>query len=42
MNKIYLERKKTYSEADYRIKCNFINTEAIVKKILKLYENSNN
>ena len=24
VNKIYLERKKTYSEADYRIKCNFV------------------
>ena len=42
VNKIYLERKKTYSEADYRIKCNFINQEVIVKKILKLYESSNN
>ena len=24
VNKIYLKRKKTYNEADYRIKCNFV------------------
>ncbi len=42
VNKIYLERKKTYSEADFRIKCNFLKPEIIVKKILKLYEKSRN
>ena len=42
VNKIYLERKKTYSEADYRIKCNFLGPEKIVDKILKLYEKSGN
>ena len=42
VNKIYLERKKTYSEADYRIKCNFLGPEKIVNKILKLYEKSGN
>ena len=42
VNKIYLERKKTYSEADYRIKCNFLGTDKIVDKILKLYEKSGN
>ena len=42
INKIYLERKKTYSEADYRIKCNFLDPETIVKKILKIYEKSGN
>ena len=42
VNKIYLERKKTYSEADYRIKCNFLEPEKIVDKILKLYEKSGN
>ena len=40
VNKIYLERKKTYSEADYRIKCNFLRAEIIVDKILKIYEKS--
>ena len=29
VNKIYLERKKTYSEADYRIKCNFLGPDKI-------------
>ena len=42
VNKIYLERKKTYSEADYRIKCNFLDPDKIVDKILKLYEKSGN
>ena len=40
VNKIYLERKKTYNEADYRIKCHALRSEIIVNKILKLYENS--
>ena len=40
VNKIYLERKKTYSEADYRIKCNFLRADIIVDKILKIYEKS--
>ena len=42
VNKIYLERKKTYSEADFRIKCNFLGPDKIVDKILKLYEKSVN
>ena len=42
VNKIYLERKKTYSEADYRIKCNFLDPDEIVDKILKLYGKSGN
>ena len=40
VNKIYLERKKTYNEADYRIKCNFLRADIIVDKILKIYEKS--
>ena len=40
VNKIYLERKKTYNEADYRIKCNFLRADVIVDKILKIYEKS--
>ena len=42
VNKIYLARKKTYSESDFRIKCNFLKPEIIVNKILKLYEKSRN
>ena len=40
INKIYLQRKKTYSEADYRIRCNFLKPEVIVNKVVKLYEKS--
>ncbi len=42
VKKIYLARKKTYSEANFRIKCNFLKQETIVNKILKLYESSRN
>ena len=42
VNKIYLQRKKTYSEADYRINGNFLGPDKIVDKILKLYEKSGN
>ena len=42
IRKIYFERKKTYSEADFKVKCTFLKTEKIVDKILKLYEKSRN
>ena len=42
VKKIYLERKKIYNEADYRIKCNFLKSNEIVNKILKIYEKSGN
>ena len=42
IKKIYAERKKTYNEADFRIKCNFLKLNEIVDKILKLYEKSGN
>ena len=42
INQIYLDRKKIYNEADYRIKCSFLNSSEIVDKILKLYEKSGN
>ena len=35
MNKIYLERKKTYSEADFKIKCVNFKIDKIVNKIIK-------
>ena len=40
MNKIYLDRKKFYNESHYRIKCNAININTVVNKIVKLYENA--
>ena len=42
VKKIYLERKKTYSEADFKIRCESLKPELIVNKILDLYENSRN
>ena len=42
VNKIYLQRKKTYNEADYRIKCNYLKPEVIVSKIIRRYEKSGN
>ena len=38
INKIYSERKKIYNESDYRIKCNSMEINEIVNKIIKLYE----
>ena len=37
--KIYFDRKKIYSEADYRLKCDKLKTDTIIGKILKIYEN---
>ena len=42
INKIYLERKKTYNEADFRIKCNYLKPEIIVNQIIDLYDKSRN
>jgi shikimate kinase len=42
INKIYLERKKTYNESDYRIRCSSLKSSEIVDKILTLYEDSKN
>ena len=42
VKKIYFDRKKIYSEADYRIKCDFLRSEEIAKKILNLYGKSGN
>ena len=42
IKKIYLERKKTYKEADFRIKCNFLRSNEITDKILEIYEKSGN
>ena len=42
VKKIYFQRKKIYNEADFRIKCNSLKSEQIVRKILNLYEKSGN
>ena len=42
VGKIYLKRKKTYNQADYRVKCNLLKPELIVNKIIKLYESARN
>ena len=42
VKKIYYERMKTYSEADFRIKCDSMLKDEIINKILKLYEKSRN
>ena len=42
VNKIYSERKKIYNKSDFKIKCNLMDTDQIVNKIIKLYESSEN
>ncbi len=42
VKKIYFERKKIYSEADHRIKCQSLTSEEIAKKVVFLYEKSGN
>ena len=40
INKIYSERKKIYNESDFKINCNSTEIDEVVKKIIKIYENS--
>ena len=40
VKKIYYDRKKNYSKADYRIKCNSLSLNEIISKISELYEKS--
>ena len=40
IKKIYLERKKTYNEANFKIRCESLKPELIVNKILDLKKNS--
>lgn len=42
INKIYLERKRTYNESSFRVRCNFLKPEEIVDKIVLFYEKSRN
>jgi shikimate kinase len=40
LEKIYKERKNTYSLANHKIDCDHLNTDLITKKIIALYENN--
>ena len=40
MKKIYLMRKRSYSEAHFKINCNSLTIDKIVNKILGLYEST--
>jgi len=40
LEKIYKERKTTYSMANHKINCNNLTTNLITKKIIFLYENN--
>ena len=40
IGKIYFERKKIYSEADFKVRCDKLKIDTIVSKILKIYENA--
>ena len=42
IKKIYFDRKKTYNEADFRIKCKSLKSEEIANKILEFYEKLGN
>ena len=42
VKKIYLNRKKTYNEAEFKIKCSYLKSNEIADKVLKLYEKSRN
>ena len=42
INRIYSERKKIYNESNFRIKCNSENIGETIRKIIKLYESSEN
>ena len=42
VNKIYSLRKKIYNESNFKIKCDTLDKDTIVKKIINLYEISKN
>ena len=42
VNKIYSLRKKIYNESSFKIKCDILDKDAIVNKIINLYEISRN
>ena len=42
INEIYQKRKSIYNHANYKVNCNDINKQFIVKKIIKIYETQRN
>jgi shikimate kinase len=40
LEKIFDQRKNTYAKADYRINCDKLSKNLIIKKIIKLYANN--
>ena len=42
IRRIFLERKKVYNQANFRIRCKNLKSKEIVEKIIKLYEKSGN
>ena len=42
VSKIYFQRMKTYGQADFKIMCSYLQTDKIVRKMLRLYEKSRN
>ena len=42
INQIYSSRKKIYNESNYKIKCDNLDKQQIVKKIINLYEITRN
>ena len=42
INKIYTERKKFYNQSTYKIVCDLLEIDKIVKKVIELYENPRN
>ena len=42
VNKIYSERRKIYSQSNFRINCELIQKDQIVNKIIRLYESTRN
>ena len=40
INKIYSQRKKIYSESDFKIKCDSLKVEELVNRIIELYEDA--
>ena len=39
LQRIFIEREKIYSKADFRIECNFKNKDQIITEITQIYEN---
>ena len=42
INKIYSDRKKIYNKSHFKIKCDLLNVDQIIEKIIKINANSRN